>query len=541
MSAGIVPLKCALKFNPPTLVLFYKEHKNAKTRRRSMPLRKFKCNTKIDVYVAGLMKDDPVNAQFMRAIPSAQLVHLLEKIQSAIQHTKGKDPPPASKEKTLENATFSAPPPIKEKTAKENAPPNKGSQPSATSSSSPITHSSDVSSLRNLPSLGQPVLQGQHTNRFQMNSAVESLFSENILEEIEEEEEEADEEEEKEGANDGLNQNEKEADVYKMIGSPLPPAATTDTGSHVPDDIFSNKLPLGRKLPPLTHLAPLTSVGGAIPTAAVASTKPKPFLPASNGGSGADGGDNGDGNGDDGNDRGGDIEASLKLKMTSPTSNGGSDNEVDADDDSIDNHIKGHADKSDGDDDSAGDMKGLQTVSSSESKVVPSSFKERTESMSRMTSKSVLDSLSTDAPSRSSALTGHLSSVGAPMSHISFLQSLHSSTLADDQKSLSFDMADQVESEGEEGEGSVSDLEENCLSGDDFRNTGIVTGENSTDDLNRVSEEELAKRKSEMDVAFVANRLKPGDEGYVYDKEVNFGDGRMESGWDSDQESYGEF
>lgn len=54
------------------------------------------------------------------------------------------------------------------------------------------------------------------------------------------------------------------------------------------------------------------------------------------------------------------------------------------------------------------------------------------------------------------------------------------------------------------------------------------------DDLNHISEEELKKRKAEMDVLFEANRLRPGDEGYEYDKERDFSGPRIESGWDSD-------
>ena len=77
--------------------------------------------------------------------------------------------------------------------------------------------------------------------------------------------------------------------------------------------------------------------------------------------------------------------------------------------------------------------------------------------------------------------------------------------------------------DGEEGGlSSLSDLEDNCLSGEDFRNAGILTAENSTDDLNRVSEEMLIQRKAEMDRLYEVNRLKPGDEGYVYNKEVEF-------------------
>ena len=55
------------------------------------------------------------------------------------------------------------------------------------------------------------------------------------------------------------------------------------------------------------------------------------------------------------------------------------------------------------------------------------------------------------------------------------------------------------------------------------------------DDLNKATDEYLEKRKEEMNALFESNRLKPGDEGYVYDKEVDFDVGpKMESGWDSD-------
>ena len=55
------------------------------------------------------------------------------------------------------------------------------------------------------------------------------------------------------------------------------------------------------------------------------------------------------------------------------------------------------------------------------------------------------------------------------------------------------------------------------------------------EDLNKATDEYLEKKKEEMDVLFESNRLKPGDEGYVYDKEVDFDVGpKMESGWDSD-------
>lgn len=63
----------------------------------------------------------------------------------------------------------------------------------------------------------------------------------------------------------------------------------------------------------------------------------------------------------------------------------------------------------------------------------------------------------------------------------------------------------------------------------------------SLEDLNKVSEEELIRRKADMEKVFEANRLKPGDEGYEYDIEKEFGGGKIESGWDSDESSNIEF
>lgn len=44
-----------------------------------------------------------------------------------------------------------------------------------------------------------------------------------------------------------------------------------------------------------------------------------------------------------------------------------------------------------------------------------------------------------------------------------------------------------------------------------------------------------------MDILFEANRIKPGDEGFEYNKEVDFGGVKIESGWDSDNSSAMEF
>lgn len=56
------------------------------------------------------------------------------------------------------------------------------------------------------------------------------------------------------------------------------------------------------------------------------------------------------------------------------------------------------------------------------------------------------------------------------------------------------------------------------------------------EDLNKLDDYELDKRKADMDKDFEKNRLRPGDDGFVYDKEVDFTAGKMESGWDDEDE-----
>lgn len=56
-------------------------------------------------------------------------------------------------------------------------------------------------------------------------------------------------------------------------------------------------------------------------------------------------------------------------------------------------------------------------------------------------------------------------------------------------------------------------------------------------DLNKLDDYELDKRKAAMDEDFEKNRIRPGDEDYVYDKEVEFNEGKIESGWD-DEDDY---
>ncbi|KAL9970638.1 hypothetical protein ACROYT_G023048 [Oculina patagonica] len=56
------------------------------------------------------------------------------------------------------------------------------------------------------------------------------------------------------------------------------------------------------------------------------------------------------------------------------------------------------------------------------------------------------------------------------------------------------------------------------------------------EDLNKLDDYELDKRKADMDKDFEKNRIRPEDEDFVYDKEVDFNEGRMESGWDDEDE-----
>ena len=77
---------------------------------------------------------------------------------------------------------------------------------------------------------------------------------------------------------------------------------------------------------------------------------------------------------------------------------------------------------------------------------------------------------------------------------------------------------------------------------DDFHSDfedDAVAGE-EVEDLNQAPDEVLQRKKKEMDVLFESNRVRPGDEGWQYDKEVEFGgdDGedKLSCGWDDESE-----
>uniref|UniRef100_K3WEH9 Centrosomal protein of 19 kDa n=1 Tax=Globisporangium ultimum (strain ATCC 200006 / CBS 805.95 / DAOM BR144) TaxID=431595 RepID=K3WEH9_GLOUD len=53
-------------------------------------------------------------------------------------------------------------------------------------------------------------------------------------------------------------------------------------------------------------------------------------------------------------------------------------------------------------------------------------------------------------------------------------------------------------------------------------------------DYNRVSETQLKQVKQKMDLVFQQNFVRPGEEGYVYDKQVAFQPAQDASDWDDD-------
>ena len=60
-------------------------------------------------------------------------------------------------------------------------------------------------------------------------------------------------------------------------------------------------------------------------------------------------------------------------------------------------------------------------------------------------------------------------------------------------------------------------------------------------DLNKLSDTELNKKKAEMNQVFERHRVRPGDEGFQYDVEVDFESGKNVSGWDSEDYSDPDF
>ncbi|CAG7728390.1 unnamed protein product [Allacma fusca] len=64
---------------------------------------------------------------------------------------------------------------------------------------------------------------------------------------------------------------------------------------------------------------------------------------------------------------------------------------------------------------------------------------------------------------------------------------------------------------------------------------------NPNEDLNKLPQEEVNRKKLIMDEMFEKNRLRPTDPGYKYDKQVDFpAVGKLKSGWDDDDEGAAE-
>lgn len=69
-------LKCGVRFEPPALVITYKDWKSSKLRRRSMPLRSFSKNSKVETVVREL-RENPRHTRFVQLLTEAQLHRLL--------------------------------------------------------------------------------------------------------------------------------------------------------------------------------------------------------------------------------------------------------------------------------------------------------------------------------------------------------------------------------------------------------------------------------------------------------------------------------
>ena len=54
--------------------------------------------------------------------------------------------------------------------------------------------------------------------------------------------------------------------------------------------------------------------------------------------------------------------------------------------------------------------------------------------------------------------------------------------------------------------------------------------------LTRCRKQTMSNERKKMEEQFVSQNLKPGDDGFVYDKQIEFPEPQMESGWDSNQE-----
>lgn len=76
-------LKCGVRFDPPALVITYKDWRAGKLRRRTMPLRNFNKNSNIETTVKD-MKENQRHTRFILLFPAAQLHRLLAIIKDKL-------------------------------------------------------------------------------------------------------------------------------------------------------------------------------------------------------------------------------------------------------------------------------------------------------------------------------------------------------------------------------------------------------------------------------------------------------------------------
>lgn len=60
---------------------------------------------------------------------------------------------------------------------------------------------------------------------------------------------------------------------------------------------------------------------------------------------------------------------------------------------------------------------------------------------------------------------------------------------------------------------------------------------NPEEDLNKLPDDQLERKKLIMEASFFANQLQPSDPSYEYDRQVDFEQSKIESGWDSDSKA----
>eukprot|EP00741_Cyanophora_paradoxa_P016688 tig00020934_g16117.t1 len=80
---------------------------------------------------------------------------------------------------------------------------------------------------------------------------------------------------------------------------------------------------------------------------------------------------------------------------------------------------------------------------------------------------------------------------------------------------------------------STTDSGSSSSSSDTLQRLSTPPADATCEDLNKVSEEELKRRKAEMDREFEKNRKKPGDPDFVYDVQKDF-QPTEENEWDED-------